>query len=485
MTTFTRHFRWGVPDFDTDPWHAGFASLVSSMDRTAYGALIAAGATPWANNTAYLPGDIVTDTVGGGIWICDVGHTSAVSPTTFAADRVAHPTFWVDLVPDIAAEIAAGDAATLSAATALVSVSTGLIAWSNTRLAKTTAYSVTNADKAKTIALGGAAFYALTFAAASGYDANFAVMVLNEDTGRAKTMTIDGLTSFLLYPGQSIIVYNQNNVWKVHGRTRWKLTGALSVFVNTGGAATNDGLATGTSNAFGTIQQAFDHIANNYDMLAGSAVTINLAAQTHTVGLHASVKPVGAEGGAQIIIDGGFSGTCTLSTTSADCIAAFVDCTLQVRRIKLQTTTSGSCISAGLGARVYLLDDLLFGACATYHITVSGFSQVLVQNNYQIQGGALAHYAAPGHGSIEVTAGITVTWGANTTFTQFALVGQQSAVTAASVTYNLNSFTVTGQRFSVANNGVLNAGGGGANYFPGNSAGVGTNSGTTPFGLYI
>jgi len=30
-------------------------------------------------------------------WQCAVAHTSAVAPTTFSADRVAHPTYWASL----------------------------------------------------------------------------------------------------------------------------------------------------------------------------------------------------------------------------------------------------------------------------------------------------------------------------------------------------------------------------------------------------
>jgi hypothetical protein len=58
----------------------------------------------------------------------------------------------------------------------------------NRRLAKTAAYTVAQADCGMTLALGGGAFYALTFAAGSGYDSNHTNLVINEDTARGKLL---------------------------------------------------------------------------------------------------------------------------------------------------------------------------------------------------------------------------------------------------------------------------------------------------------
>lgn len=131
-------------------------------------------------------------------------------------------------------------------------------ALTNTRLAKTGTYSVVNGDKGKTIALGGSSFYTVTFSAASGYDTNFAVILLNEDSGRAKKIVLTGGLTYKLYPGQSTIVYNQSNVWASLGAPyRWRnTTGAgITLFVSTTGSDTNnDGLTAGSP--FATIQQA-------------------------------------------------------------------------------------------------------------------------------------------------------------------------------------------------------------------------------------
>ena len=52
----------------------------------------------------------------------------------------------------------------------------------NQLLSKTTFYTVTNADKGKTIALGGGAFYNLTFPSASLLDADFQCVIFNAET---------------------------------------------------------------------------------------------------------------------------------------------------------------------------------------------------------------------------------------------------------------------------------------------------------------
>jgi hypothetical protein len=49
----------------------------------------------WTNSTAYVLGDLVVDTDLNSLWRCMVGHTSATTGT-FAQDRTAHPTYWVD-----------------------------------------------------------------------------------------------------------------------------------------------------------------------------------------------------------------------------------------------------------------------------------------------------------------------------------------------------------------------------------------------------
>jgi len=78
----------------------------------------------WENATTYVVGQNVIDSADGTLWLCGVGNTSPVAPTTFAADRIAHPANWSTGGPSAAASAAAADAsATAAAASALATSS--------------------------------------------------------------------------------------------------------------------------------------------------------------------------------------------------------------------------------------------------------------------------------------------------------------------------------------------------------------------------
>lgn len=48
----------------------------------------------WRNSTVYAIGDAVVDDDTSVVYLCQVAHTSANVPTTFAEDRAAHATYW-------------------------------------------------------------------------------------------------------------------------------------------------------------------------------------------------------------------------------------------------------------------------------------------------------------------------------------------------------------------------------------------------------
>lgn len=93
-TSFTTHFRFGLPDFLSSPWQADWYTLVQLMDKVLYEVALGTIISVWANSTVYAVGNIRIDPNLGTIWTCLVAHTSAASPTTFATDRTNHPTFW-------------------------------------------------------------------------------------------------------------------------------------------------------------------------------------------------------------------------------------------------------------------------------------------------------------------------------------------------------------------------------------------------------
>lgn len=94
MTDHTAHFRFEIPDFNQEPWHAELENAIRSIDTAIYEALLTQSVDIWLNSTTYAVGAIVIDSATGLMWTCAVANTSSASPTTFAQERVAHPTYW-------------------------------------------------------------------------------------------------------------------------------------------------------------------------------------------------------------------------------------------------------------------------------------------------------------------------------------------------------------------------------------------------------
>lgn len=93
--SFTLHLRLAVPDFLSEPWHGEFHQAMDSIDQAIFNALIAQNTTLWLNSTTYAVGDIVIDPQTGALWTVAIAHTTAASPTLFAAYKAANPTFYV------------------------------------------------------------------------------------------------------------------------------------------------------------------------------------------------------------------------------------------------------------------------------------------------------------------------------------------------------------------------------------------------------
>lgn len=369
-----------------------------------------------------------------------------------------------------ARNIAAGDRVRIGLTAKSLTDIEGVLAWTNERLAKTADYTIANADRGKTLALGGAAYFTLTLNAASGYDANFAIRVVNEDTGRAKRISPNGLTSFLLYPGQDCMVFAQNNAWKATNPGRWRLTGSVTVYVDgTNGNANNDGLASGSGNALATLQQAANMVRDSVD-LNGQAVTISVADGTYTAGVSMTSGWTGA-GTVTFTGNTGTPSNCVISVTSGNCFQ-FTNNVLATigGGFKLQTTTSGSAVRSETGAVVTISGAMEYGACATNQLHSINGGRIIVAANYTISGGCSVHAAGAGPASLVNIAGLTITltgtpaWGV--AFAQGFNLG--NVIASSTCTF---SGSATGARYTATLNGVVRVDGAASTYFPGNSAG--------------
>ncbi len=253
---------------------------------------------------------------------------------------------------------------------------------------------------------------------------------------------------------------------------RAKLTADLTYYVRSDGSNSNTGLANTSGDAFLTIQKAYESLAS-LDLAGFTGnIVIGQSGQTFTAGIYATIPITSGP----ITLNLGGS---TISTTNATALYILAPMTLTVSNGTLTTASSGSGMEVrGHGSKVLIGSGITFGACADYHIRALFGGFVGCGENYAVTGGAVSHIQATGGGVFEY-AGVTVTLSGTCNFTSFVYTdGNSIAVFFAS---SFTGGTVTGSRYTVSSGGYLMTFGGGANYFPGDSAGVG---GTTTGGGY-
>lgn len=328
------------------------------------------------------------------------------------------------------------------------------IAWTNNRLAKTANYTVTNADRAKTLALGGNAFYTVTFNAASGYDANFAIVVTNTDTARGKAIACDGLTSFILWMGQTVIIFNDNNAWRVHPPgARCKVVSSLTFYVDptngTDTTAATDGLATGTA-AFATLAKALSVTKHQFDY-GGLGPTIQLAAATHQVS--SFLEAYAWTGGVALTITGAtgtndpssyiincaggdtalsfrepqtvviINGvTFTTSGAGAQAISVTQGVVIDINNCKFTTFTSGNHISASEGSMINIYHPIISGSAGQF-LAIDGGCYVIFVDVMTVSAGlAFSNFIVINNLSYATTLGFSVSGGAGCTGTRYISV---------------------------------------------------------------
>lgn len=92
---YTSNYSFRLIRFDDAPWHEDEYANWRLLDTLIASSLsIPTIDGNWANSTLYAVGDRLYDEVAPNIYECQVGHTSAATPTSFAEDRTAHPTYW-------------------------------------------------------------------------------------------------------------------------------------------------------------------------------------------------------------------------------------------------------------------------------------------------------------------------------------------------------------------------------------------------------
>jgi hypothetical protein len=242
------------------------------------------------------------------------------------------------------------------------------------------------------------------------------------------------------------------------------LSAARTYYVRTDGSDSNNGLANTSGGAFLTIQKAVDTICDVIDTESYSA-TVQVADGTYT-GAVVLRKTVG-RGVVKILGNVTTPANVIISTTSANSISSNSICEWVIDSLKVQTTTSGWGISvANAKVELYAVN---FGACASGHLRIYNHADVVFMSNYEISGAAPVHWQAHALGRL-YAGGKTITITGTPAFsTGFAKAYDIGMVQCDSITF---SGGATGKRYTgISTCGVINTNGGGASYFPGDTAG--------------
>lgn len=258
----------------------------------------------------------------------------------------------------------------------------------------------------------------------------------------------------------------------IQSNARIVLTGNLSLFVSSSGNDSNNGLSSTT--AWLTIQHAVDFALLYLDS-AGFTVTINVADATYTGAISVTRALVGG-GLLQFTGNTTTPANCIISTTSATAISLSGGAYCGFKGFKLKTTTSGYTVHVDKASSCYFTGNMEFNTLGAgfSHIFAENNSYVEIQNSYTVSGGGGNHWAILS-GAIISCNSVTVTVSGTPAWTQaFVTAAYGVYVQAHAITF---SGSATGPRYAVSANSVIDTNGGGANYFPGNSAGASTTGG--------
>lgn len=254
------------------------------------------------------------------------------------------------------------------------------------------------------------------------------------------------------------------------GWIREKLTADTTFYVATTGNDANDGKTIGSP--FLTLQGAMNYLARSIDA-NGYVPKIKLANGTYTSGL--TVAPV--PGMATLTVEGDTAtpANVVISTTSANCFTIRgTGLTLNLQGMKLQTTTSGSCVSASIGANVQLTGLMDFGSCAGNHVAVDRSAVFGVAANYTISGGAQNHWSVRSGGYLSSSSRTVTLTGTPAFSSAFALAYINANIELGSNTF---SGSATGKRFDCSYHGIIVTYGAGDTHLPGSVSGTQTNGG--------
>ena len=251
--------------------------------------------------------------------------------------------------------------------------------------------------------------------------------------------------------------------------TQGALVSNTTFYLRTDGSDSNTGTANTAGGAWLTLQHAWD-VISLLD-LNGFRVTLQIADGTYGSMLAEGLAPRQRESGNILLLGNVVTPANVIITSTSPSFGATMlvaGAQVSISGMELRCA-GGNVLQATVGGVVSIGAAVRFGTCTGgSHIRSDLGSYIAASANYAIVGPAPVHANATQNGVFN-SPSITVTLSGTPAFsTAFAVASGGGQIGAASVTY---TGAATGTRYSATLNGVINTGGGGANYFPGNAAG--------------
>lgn len=244
------------------------------------------------------------------------------------------------------------------------------------------------------------------------------------------------------------------------------LSANRTYYVRTDGSDSNNGLTDNAAGAFLTLQKAMDVAAS---LVVGTfVVTVNVRTGTY-LGFTGRSVPSGS-----VVFDGG--GVATIDNNGGIGVTASgVNLTMTVKGFSF-TDCSFAVFAAGPGA-ILTVRDFTMGATITTHLRAFNQASITVQGTNTLSANASYHLFADVGGVISIDDQTTTLSGSPVFSGVFAYADNLGIIRrSGAVTYS-GSTGASSKRYDVSVNAVINTGGSGANFFPGDTAGTSATGG--------
>jgi hypothetical protein len=258
-----------------------------------------------------------------------------------------------------------------------------------------------------------------------------------------------------------------SNFTELYSWARERVSTNRTYYVATTGSDSNSGLSIGVP--FLTIQKAISVICNTLSIDAGVVVTVQVSTGTYT--LASAVTLYRFTGGGSVVIQGNTSTPGNVILTSSALSEQFVIpavCDYTVQGFRLQAS-AGTPISFLTTAGRLKIGNIEFNTGLLAHLYAQNGGIIDVINNYTVLAAATYHIVAEKTGTVNNVGRSHTVSGTPAFAGAFAFAQHLGLIQALSTTF---TGSATGTRYAITTNSVINTGGGGANFFPGNVAGT-------------